>query len=371
MPRVDREASGPSYSVTRLCESLAFRGHTVDLLCIAARHNIPNVTIETHSEWPILKRFEVSTSLTKSIMRRANAVDIVHNHSLWSMINVAAGLIVPGKRAKLVCSPRGTLSPWAMSRAKHLKRLLKPFQWNLLKHADLLHATSIAEYHDIRAHGFKAPVAIIPNGIDLPDLSNRDTKEKPSQLIYVGRLHPTKCIDRILQAWQILEPQFHQWELTIIGSGDPSYEQYLKNMVADYNLYKVRFTGPLYGVEKSDAYRKAGVLILPSHTENFGMVVAEALAHECPVIASKGTPWSGLVSNDCGWWVDHDVDTLIETMAIAMSTSTDRLHEMGAHGRDWMRRDFSWESVAGNMEKAYEWVLSGFKSRTPEFIQLS
>lgn len=198
VPRIDQEAAGPSYSVPRLCQALAARGHEVELSCIAAREVIPGVRLDLHPEWPILKRFEVSTSLACAQRRKAKLVDIVHNHSLWSMVNVASGLVIPGRHAKLVTSPRGTLSPWALSRTHHLKRLLKPLQWRALERADLLHATSEMELADIRAQGLRSPVAVIPNGIDVPmDLPDRNQSER-RRLLFLGRIHPTKCIDRLL-----------------------------------------------------------------------------------------------------------------------------------------------------------------------------
>ena len=164
VPHIDQEAAGPSYSVPRLCGSLAARGHAVELSCLAARGDIPGVTLDLHAQWPVLGRFAISSSLARALRRRATQVVIVHNHSLWSMVNVAARWAVPGRRAKLVTSPRGTLSHWALSRTTLLKRLLWPLQRRALTRADLLHATSEVEYHEIRAQGFTTLVAIIPNG---------------------------------------------------------------------------------------------------------------------------------------------------------------------------------------------------------------
>src|SRR5256886_16952901 len=90
--------------------------------------------------------------------------------TLFRSVNVAAGWVVPGRKAKLVTSPRGTLSAWALGRSRLAKKLLWSLQRRALEQADLLHATSDVEYREIREQGFKAPVAIIPNGIDLPDL---------------------------------------------------------------------------------------------------------------------------------------------------------------------------------------------------------
>ena len=115
VPHIDQEASGPPYSVPRLCESLAELGYEVELSCLAAKRDILGLSIDIHRHRPILSRFTISTSYARALRRKAACVDIVHNHDLWAMVNVAAGWVVPGRRAQLVASPRGTLSSWALS----------------------------------------------------------------------------------------------------------------------------------------------------------------------------------------------------------------------------------------------------------------
>lgn len=369
VPHVDEEAAGPSYSVPRLCESLAARGHEVELSCLAARGEIPGVRLDLHSQWPILGRFAISTRHARALRGKADRVDIVHNHSLWSMVNVASGWVVPGRRAKLVTSPRGTLSPWALGRNHALKWLLWPLQRRALERADLLHATSEVEYREIRALGFKAPVAIIPNGIDLPTLPEHRPITDRRTLLFLSRIHPTKGIDRLLQAWQSLEQRHPDWQMVIAGRGEPGHEREVKEHAATLDVQRVSFPGALYGPEKSQAYFQADLFVLPTHSENFGMVVAEALAHGCPAMVSRGAPWSGLGTEGCGWWVDHDVDTLTAALDVAMRLPSAELAAMGLRGRAWMQRDFSWESVAQQMEGAYCWIVRG--GEKPDWVELN
>jgi len=305
----------------------------------------------------------------RALARAAQAVDIIHTHSLWSMVQVAAGWVVPGKRAKLVVSPHGTLSPWALSYRKWRKRLMWPFQRRALARADLLHATSEAEYHDIRARGFRAPVVVIPNGIDVPPLAPRGLQKGLRNLLFLGRLHPVKGLDRLLDVWATLESEFQEWQLVVAGKGDPAYEAVIKAQAERLGLQRIRFTGPLYGKHKEAAYRAADLFVLPTHSENFGIVVAEALAHGCPAIVSKGAPWSGLDREGCGWWVDRDVPALRAVLSSAMTMSEDERRTMGARGHAWMQREFGWSSIAVRMLGAYRWLMQG--GECPDCVKTS
>jgi glycosyltransferase involved in cell wall biosynthesis len=241
-------------------------------------------------------------------------------------------------------------------------------QRRALEQADLLHATSEVEYREIREHGFKAPVAIIPNGIDLPDLMFDRPTAPHHTLLFLSRIHPTKGIDRLLQAWRQLQHVHLDWRLQVVGRGEPSHEREVRELAESLQLVRLEFLGPLYGADKSWAYFDADLFVLPTHSENFGMVVAEALAHGCPAVVSQGAPWSGLDGEGCGWWVKHDVPSLIEALDVAMSMPPEVLDAMGKKGRFWMNRDFGWKSVAERMEACYRWRLDG--GMRPECVRM-
>lgn len=370
VPRIDQEAAGPSYSVPRLCQALAARGHDVELSCIAGRGGIPGVRLDLHPEWPVMRRFEVSTSLARALRRKASEVDFVHNHSLWSMVNIAAGWVVPGRRAKLMTSPRGTLSAWALRRSRHVKRLLRPLQWRALERADLLHATSDMEFQEIRSLRLKAPVVVVPNGIDIPSAAQASTASDKRTLLFLSRIHPKKGIDRLLQAWKMLQDVHRDWHMRIVGRGEPEHVDAVRALAATLRVERVDFPGPAYGDDRSREYQTADLFVLPSHSENFGMVVAEALAHACPVVVTTGTPWEDVARNNCGWWIHHDVASLTAALDTALRTPSADLKEMGRRGRSWMEADFSWESVAEKMEAAYAWILANNAGTPPDCVKV-
>jgi glycosyltransferase involved in cell wall biosynthesis len=245
-----------------------------------------------------------------------------------------------------------------------------PFQYFALKRADLLHATSEAEYKEIRAAGLSNPVAIIPNGVDLPDFSSSTdlgTKECQKTVLFLGRLHPVKGLDDLLSAWKILEPLNHNWNLSIVGSGEVGYVNFLRKQVSELGLRRVQFKGSLYGRQKSEEYFRANLFVLPTLSENFGMVVAEALAHACPVVATYGAPWRDLEIEGCGWWIEQGIDPLMRTLQIAMSEPVDRLLARGRKGLQLVERKYNWLQVAASMELCYRYLKYG--GEAPAFIR--
>ncbi|MBA2238084.1 MAG: glycosyltransferase [Lysobacter sp.] len=369
VPHIDDEASGPSYSVPRLCQSLAASGHRIALMCLAAPASLQGVTLEVHPQWRAMSRFAVSPALARALGSRAREVDVVHNHSLWSMANVSAGWVVPGARAKLVTSPRGTLSTWALGNSRQVKRLLWPLQRRALTRADMLHATSPGELQEIRALGLSAPVAVIPNGVDLPAWNRPARREEETRtLLFLSRIHPKKGIDMLLRAWQVLQDAHPRWRLVIAGRGEPQHVQQVESLAQSLQLRRVAFPGPVYGAEKSGMYFGADLFVLPTHSENFGMVVAEALAHGCPAIVSRGAPWAELEPEGCGWWVEPEEAAIAATLDRAMRLSDREREAMGLRGREWMDRDFSWTAVAARMAGSYAWLLG--RGDMPEWVSV-
>jgi glycosyltransferase involved in cell wall biosynthesis len=227
-----------------------------------------------------------------------------------------------------------------------------------LRSVCLFHATAESEYLDIRRVGFRQPVAIIPNGIDIPTLLPRSPSES-RKLLFLGRIHPNKGLDMLLPAWKIVENRFKDWRLIVIGPDEGGYLSQMQRLAYDLSIERIEFGGPSFGSGKWQAYMDSDLFILPSYSENFGMTVAEALASSIPAIVAKGAPWSGLETNGAGWWIDIGVDPLVACLEEAMTQPRERLYSMGSRGREWMQSEFSWVGVASRMQDTYRWILGG------------
>ena len=372
VPTVNQEAAGPSYSVPRLCESILNAGGEVRLKCLS--EGLPAIGVEL-IKYPqvnlICPKFGISYSLAMSLFKDSKVVDIIHNHSLWSMINIASGFAVPGRKAKYIISPRGTLSSWALSHSRIKKAVFGPAQRYALRKADLIHATSRLEYNEIRDLGLSNPVAIIPNGIDIPKGIPPDYKisRASKQLLFLSRIHKKKGIENLLEAWKLVQSKHENWSLKVIGKAEDRYDDELKMLAKNLGLVRFDLLDAIYGESKSKEYFDSDLFILPSKSENFGMVIAESLAHGVPVITTKGTPWSKLENNGCGWWVGEDIGSLVSALDEAMGLSDEKRIEMGLKGRQLMEEQFAWDPIGTRMMESYRWLLG--KTNKPEYIHLN
>ena len=372
VPRIRDAASGPSYTVPRLAQSLSEAGNQVELHVL---DTVPDRVlfdeVHTYPSWKAFARFGISPQMAAGLRRTAKDMDIMHNHSLWMLPNIYPGRAVRGKRCRLVTSPRGTLSDWALSRNRLYKRLVWTFgQGRVLRESACLHATAKHEWQDIRKFGLKAPVAIIPNGVDIPaDPARPRDSHESRRVLFLSRIHPTKGVAVLLRVWRKLQSLFPEWELWIVGpTGADAYSSQMLELAKSLDTQRVHFPGEVCGARKDHVYYSADLFVLPTRSENFGIVVAEALAHGVPVIVTKAAPWEGLEEKECGWWIDAGEEALMKSMREAMATSPTELRAKGTRGRAWMETDFSWKRIGRMMSETYQWLLGG--GEAPQWVRL-
>jgi len=296
-------------------------------------------------------------------MRRALFVsnaDIIHTHGLWMMPNVYAADAARRLARPLVLTPRGMLGADALKFSSGRKRAFWAlYQGHATRRVSCFHATAESEYDDIRAFGLKQPVAVIPNGIDLPASSRSRASLVGPFVLSLGRIHPKKGLDRLLRAWALIEAGFPAWGLRIVGPSEGGHANELEQQVRELGLSSVSISGPVFGEAKLELLANAQLFTLSTLHENFAMTVAESLACETPVISTKGAPWQGLVDNKCGWWIEHGPEAMAAALREAMSLSPEERRAMGARGRAWMERDFGWQGIATQMAEVYRWLVAG------------
>ena len=366
---LDPVYGGPSYSVPRLCEALVAAGAATTLLSVAEKgsgqcERYHKGYHDCRFTWdyariPILRRLRISRALSSALHDAALTADVIHNHGLWLMPNVDAGGAAASGPTPLVVSPRGMLAPEALAFSRWKKRAFWALvQGQVIRDAACIHVTSEQEYEEIRGFGLANTVAIIPNGIDLPELAAAQSAEPAVERIVLslGRIHPKKGLARLVHAWSKVEARYPDWRLRIAGPPELGHDNELRALAVSLGLTRISVEGPIYGEAKTVAYRYADVFALPTLNENFGLTVAEALAAGTPVISTKGAPWGGLEREGCGWWIEQGIEPLAAALAHAMALPREALKAIGDKGRKWMARDFSWDYVGSSMLDVYLWL---------------
>ena len=290
--------------------------------------------------------------------------EIVHIHGIWAPALHRCVVLCRARQIPYVVAPRGMLEPWSLKQKwlkKKLARLL--YQDRDLRLAAALHATAESEAEQFRKLGFRNDCIVSPNGVNVPQsMPARDNEDGVRRALFVSRMHVKKGVLELVESWSRVRPEGWVCELvyTLNGDEERKYEAQVKHRVKDLGLDGAFvFTGPLGDDEKWEAYSRADLFVLPTYSENFGIVVAEALWAGVPVITTKGTPWSDLVSNNCGWWIDTGVDALVEALKDAFIRVERGEHvEMGKRGRELIEHKYTWDAVVGAMKQGYEQILN-------------
>lgn len=306
-----------------------------------------------------IKFFNNKMSRWFSLMREyrtfleAEDPDIVHINGIWSPQNWGFQNEAQKLGIKVIVSPHGMLEPWILAHNPLKKKIaLFLYQKMAINRSICLHATAKMEAENIQALGFKNPIYIIPNGIYLRDVKKIKENYGTKKMIFMSRIHPKKGVELLLDAWRTSNTE--GWTLEIAGSGDEEYVKALTQSVHD--LENVRFVGAKYGEDKWDFLRSADVMVLPTHSENFGIVVAEALAVAVPVITTHGTPWEDLEIHKCGWWIDLSVTNLEKTLLKVFNSSNMLLEMMGKHGRELVIDKYDIKRVGKKMVELYNTI---------------
>lgn len=308
-------------------------------------------------------------SRNMNLFLRRSDYDLYHTNGMWMYCNHITCAIARKKQRPYIITPHGMLYPQAMARSVWKKQLLLRLGGvdKDLRQAACIHCTCMEEMGHYRELGYENPVAVIPNPVPIPSFVNELKKDQSVKRIgFLGRLHPRKNVEALIEAWIALGDKVKDAQLVIMGKGEPHYEQMLKERVASHGLKNVEFAGFVTGREKFERLASLMALCVPSDFENFGMIVTEALSVGTPVIASLGTPWEELNTCHCGYWVSNDVNTLANTIAQVLDLPAGEISQMGKNGKQLVRVKYQDTQVAKMMAQLYSWIIDGGKK--PEFV---
>ena len=352
------EYGGPAYSVSRLAIALAEAGVEVGLW---APDQSAKVTPLLPANARSVRRMRGSAA---DALHSFGRPDILHDNGIWLPHHHRLANLAKKQGIPRVVSTRGMLAPWAI----HHKRWKKTIAWSGYQRRDLAnanchHATAEPEARTIRRLRLGVPVSVIPNRVDLPEsnpISSRHLvpRNEWKTALFLGRIYPVKGLPMLVEAWAQVCPE--NWKLRIAGPDEAGHRFQLERAISEAGLDKVvSFLGPLEGWAKQAAFADADLFVLPSHSESFGMVIGEALAHKLPVLTTTATPWSMLRDYDCGWCVEPSVAGLTEGLGRATSCDFTILRAMGERGQAFVAREFGWARIARRFVEIYQGIITG------------
>ena len=356
IPSLAAYAGGVASYLSVLCEEL---GKLVELHVATSYESKREVKICN----AIVHR--ISSGLTcysssKALLKELRP-DVVHINGCWQPQLAFFQWAARSLKIPVVLSPHGMLEPWIVKRHYWTRKwpAIQLYQRGLVKRADYLHATADAEKENLLRLGWNSRIAVIPNAVNIEDLPLKNNWSPKRRIVFMSRLHVKKGIELLLEALRHLKPDLDGYEVIIAGEGEPYYVETLKKAAISFGLSEVvKFVGGVYGAEKVSLLQSADFFVLPTYSENFGIVVAEALACGTPVITTHGTPWKELEDYACGWYIPVEVNALRKTLREAMSLTEETIETMGRNGRRLVEKQYTDKSVASQFFEKYAFLFS-------------
>ena len=368
---------GPIPAFLRLCQGLAELGCDVKVLTTDASGTGSAMDVDTVQEVRMAERLHVrycrylmarsiSPALLGLLPSYLKWADVVHLSSVYNFPTIPTLFLCRLMGKPVIWSPHGALQRWEGSRRTRLKAV---WEWICAAVAPRTLHVHVTSGEEAVASGARFPAAeirVIPYTVPVPARSRHVRDDRMLRLLYLGRLDRKKGIENLLAACDRLHQRgVRSWSLTIAGGGPSEYADKLGDQVRALERRitgnrpegsspppsaRIRMAGEVTGQAKEALFAEADVLVVPSHTENFGLVVAEALLRAVPVIASTGTPWRQLEEMGCGLWVNNDPDSLADAIQRIQEMP---LREMGRRGCEWARHEFDPDTIARTVYATY------------------
>ena len=374
-------SGGPSKTVTQLSSQLSCNQDLNISIITSTKNNngsIPNVKpknynvniLNSSKKLNINPIFDYPYYKTLLINISNNRNNIIHDNGLWLASNNTVSIFANKYSIPILISPHGMLEPWSLNYNYYKKKLAWiTYQYKNLKKAHAIHATSIQEANNIKKLNLNTPIAIIPNGINIPSKSlvlnaieyklekNISKENIVNNYLYVGRIHPKKGLLNLLKALKELVITHPDSKLIIAGPSESGYKKVLENYIYTNNMKDhILFKGSVHGKELEDLYLSSDVFILPTYSENFGVVVAEALSYGLPVITTHGAPWPELNQTNSGWWVEASSKGIMNAMKSSKQLDLNKYREMTLNAVNLSLR-FEWENISNQYLAIYKWLL--------------
>ena len=357
IPSIDRMAGGISTYMQVLAKPLGTMAE-VHIMTHASENPLPMENCKVH-DIPRYRPF--SGVWKKAVVDLLDSVrpDIVHVNCCWTPDCAMIQRLAQKRGYKVVLTPHGMLEPWIIKRHYWTRKVpaLWLYQKAAVQRADCVQATAESERDNLLKLGYNSNIKVVRLGIDAESIEMKRSWKKSRQILFLSRVHVKKGINFLVEAADVLRNELKGYKILVAGEGDADYVEAMKRMICDRGLQDiVKLIGGVYGDEKWRLFQTSDFFVLPTHSENFGLAIAESLASGTPVITTVGTPWSDLNSSEAGAWIEIGTEPLVETLRKFLSLSEDELETMGRNGRKLIETKYSAHVMAEQMMEVYKSV---------------
>ena len=355
IPSIDRMAGGISTYMQVLAKPLGTMAE-VHIMTHASENPLPMENCKVHD----IPRYRPFSSVwKKAVVDLLDSVrpDIVHVNCCWTPDCAMIQQLAQKRGYKVVLTPHGMLEPWIIKRHYWTRKVpaLWLYQKAAVQRADCVQATAESERDNLLKLGYNSNIKVVRLGIDAESIEMKRSWKKSRQILFLSRVHVKKGINFLVEAADVLRNELQGYKILVAGEGDADYVEAMKRMICDRGLQDiVQLIGGVYGDEKWRLFQTSDFFVLPTHSENFGLAIAESLASGTPVITTVGTPWSDLNSSEAGAWIKIGTEPLVETLRRFLSLSEDELETMGRNGRKLIETKYSAHVMAEQMMEVYK-----------------
>lgn len=389
IPSVGAVRGGPSHAVIAMVKALSEHGISAEIAATNDNESdLLDVPLQQCIKYPLdvasdasvptwffprfspnihaVREFAFSGSFTTWLWESIQDYDLLHIHAIFSYTSTAAMAIARLKKVPYIVRPLGQLCEWSLQQSARKKQIyLTLIERANLNHSQALHLTSLQEQQEVSGLNLNTPSFVLPHGISNP----RTIPDAPLRLrehlklsadepiiLFLSRLHHKKGLDYLIRALSKLTD--YRFTFVLAGSGSPEYFSEIESLLETNNIRsRTHIAGFVQGEIKDLLIQGSDLFALTSHSENFGVVVLEALAAGLPVLVTPGVALASVVQqHKLGYVASLDVSAIVSAIENHL-TNPQQAKEMGTRAHQLITEQYTWDSVATKLINTYTAII--------------